>query len=84
MAIQSDGKIVVAGSTSTGEYETSDFAVARYNIDGTLDKAFSEDGKLTTDLGVEESAYSVAIQSDGKIVVAGSTSTGSMKFLILL
>lgn len=65
VAIQSDGKIVVAGTSD------NDFALARLNTDGTLDTAFDTDGIVTTDLGSIELAYAVAIQSDGKIIVAG-------------
>ncbi len=72
LAIQTDGKIVVAGqayNTNTGNY---DFALARYNSNGTLDNSFDGDGKLTTDFfGNDDIAYSLAIQTDGKIVVAG-------------
>ncbi len=50
----------------------SDFALARYNTDGSLDNTFSDDGKLTSDFGAYDNVNSVAIQSDGKIVVAGS------------
>jgi uncharacterized delta-60 repeat protein len=77
VAIQSDGKILVAGVISSG-FLTSDFAVARYNADGTLDTAFGGDGIVTTDfpnpLGFDISrvlGHSVALQRDGKIVVAG-------------
>ena len=70
VAVQSDGKILVAGScTLTGSY--SDFAVARYNIDGTLDTTFSGDGKFTTDFGGKDTGSSVVVQGDGKILVAG-------------
>jgi uncharacterized delta-60 repeat protein len=67
VAIQADGKIIVAGSSG------GDFAVARYNTDGSLDTSLDADGKLTTDFGGSEGdgANSVAIQSDGKVVVAG-------------
>jgi uncharacterized delta-60 repeat protein len=65
VAIQSDGKIVVAGTNG------SDFALARYNTDGSLDTSFDSDGKQTTNMGGTDMAYSVAIQSDGKLVVAG-------------
>ena len=70
VAIQTDGKIVVAGYSLNGtDY---DFALARYNSDGTLDNTFDSDGKVTTDIGSNiEQGNSVAIQSDGKIVVAG-------------
>lgn len=72
-AIQSDGKIVVAGFSNSGaDY---DFALARYNSDGSLDTTFDSDGKVTTAIGTgHDFAYSVAIQSDGKIIAAGATS----------
>jgi uncharacterized delta-60 repeat protein len=74
VAIQSDGKIVVAGYCN---YPSTDFALARYNPDGSLDTTFDEDGKLTTAFGsTTDEATSVAIQSDGKIVVAGSSYNG--------
>ena len=65
VAIQSDGKIVVAGQTGT------DFALVRYNTDGSLDTTFGSNGWTTTDFGGTDCAYGVAMQSDGKIVVAG-------------
>ncbi len=68
VAIQVDGKIVVAGESG------SDFAVTRYNIDGSLDGTFSGDGKVITDIaGTNDIPYGIAIQADGKIVVAGSS-----------
>jgi uncharacterized delta-60 repeat protein len=71
VALQSDGKIVAAGRTETpGHLGT--FAVARYNSDGTLDTTFSGDGKLRTNFtDLNDEAKDIAIQSDGKIVVAG-------------
>jgi uncharacterized delta-60 repeat protein len=71
VAIQADGKIVVAGRCDPGN--NIDFAVARYNTNGSLDSTFDGDGKVTTNIGIwNDIGYSVAIQSDGKIVVAGS------------
>ena len=73
MALQSDGKIVVAGyghNTTTDH----DFAVARYNPDGSLDTTFGTGGKVITTMSTgngADQAYAVAIQSDGKIVIAG-------------
>ncbi|MCU7842016.1 MAG: DUF4347 domain-containing protein, partial [Candidatus Thiodiazotropha sp. (ex Troendleina suluensis)] len=64
---QSDGKILVAGSSD------DDFALVRYNVDGSLDTTFDVDGKVTTVLGGIEDGYSVTVQSDGKILVAGSS-----------
>ena len=76
VSIQSDGKIVVGGYTDNGS--TSYFALARYNTDGSLDKTFSSDGKQTTNFGFyAELGNSVAIQNDGKIIIAGSVFTGS-------
>ena len=70
VAIQSDGKIVVAGMSNSPA--TMDFAIARYNSDGSLDTTFDTDGLVTTDVAnLVDRAYAVAIQSDGKIVVAG-------------
>lgn len=75
VARQTDGKLVVAGYTGTNGMSgfDYDFAVARYNPDGSLDTTFDGDGKLTTDFGTNaDLANAVAIQpSDGKIVVAG-------------
>ena len=69
VAIQSDGKIVAAGYSDNGS--NRDFALTRYNSNGSLDTTFDGDGKVTTDFGSIDTALSVAIQSDGKIVVAG-------------
>ncbi|UQX01270.1 calcium-binding protein [Streptomyces sp. RerS4] len=63
LALQSDGRIVAAGSASG-------FALARYNADGSLDTGFDGDGRVTTGFGT--SAEGVALQSDGKIVTAGA------------
>ena len=74
VTIQSDGKIVVAGNSSNDDTNSEDFAVARYNKNGSLDTLFSKDGKLTTNFNYADVIYSSVIQSDGKIVVAGLTS----------
>jgi uncharacterized delta-60 repeat protein len=79
IAIQPDGKIVAAG------YSNNDFAVARYNSDGSLDATFSGDGMVTTDINSgADQGYAVAIQSDGKIVVAGyGISGGNYDFAVV-
>src|SRR5438105_2766982 len=78
VGLQADGKIVVAGSASAGSALV--FAVARYLTDGTLDAGFGSSGKTTVSFGSSKGnspqtsdteARSVAIQADGKIVVAG-------------
>lgn len=82
VAIQPDGKIVIAGSAYDGNGD--DFALARYNTNGTLDNTFTSDGLLTTDFGTSEDiAHSVAIQPDGKIVAAGITGDVSRDFAIV-
>jgi uncharacterized delta-60 repeat protein len=67
VAIQPDGRIVVAGMTQTG-----DFGVARLDSEGILDPSFGSGGIVTTRFtnGVDQ-AFGVAVQTDGKIVVAG-------------
>ncbi len=76
VVMQSDGKILVAGYASIGS--SNDFALARYNADGTLDTTFSGDGKVTTDFGGYDHGLSVVMQSDGKIIVAGFASSGNI------
>jgi uncharacterized delta-60 repeat protein len=76
VAIQGDGKIVVAGETRrfTRVGIAGRFALARYETDGSLDTTFGGgDGKVTTDLTPGwDRGSGVAIQADGKIVVAGA------------
>ncbi|MBD9360635.1 DUF4347 domain-containing protein [Methylomonas fluvii] len=74
MVLQSDGKIVVAGQAFNST-TYADFAVARYNSDGSLDTSFNGTGKVTVDLGTNstDQSYSVALQSDGKILLSGFT-----------
>ncbi len=71
IAIQRDGRIVVAGAYYTTG--SSEFAVVRFNTDGTLDQNFGAGGKVTTSLffGAWSEAHAVAIQRNGRIVVAG-------------
>ncbi|TAN49177.1 MAG: DUF642 domain-containing protein [Methylococcaceae bacterium] len=68
---QADGKILVAGYSSNGL--NKDFAVARYNKNGSLDASFSQDGTVTTDFGIgDDLAYGIAVQPDGRILLAGT------------
>jgi uncharacterized delta-60 repeat protein len=71
VVIQSDGKIVVAGYSWIDSTSRADFAVVRYNSNGTLDTSFGTSGVVTTDFGSSSEIRSIAIQSDGKIVAAG-------------
>ncbi|MFA7281279.1 MAG: DUF4214 domain-containing protein, partial [Sterolibacterium sp.] len=70
IALQADGKILVAGDGGSN----ADFALTRYNTDGSLDVSFDGDGKLTTDFGGTDESYSIRLQSDGKILIAGTRS----------
>ncbi len=71
MALQPDGKIVVAGSAQYGTFEVC--AVARYNPDGSFDPGFDEDGKNYVLLNNHFVCTSGAIQTYGKIVASGLT-----------
>lgn len=75
LAIQPDGKIVVVGSAKIGAH--SDFALVRYNSDGSPDTSFSGDGQLTTAIGAGDDAANAVIIAFNKIIVAGSSSNGS-------
>ena len=71
VVIQADGKIVVAGY-GVGSGGSLEFAVVRYNTDGSLDTTFGTGGKILTPVGTANGVgNSVTVQADGKIVVAG-------------
>jgi uncharacterized delta-60 repeat protein len=77
LALQSDGKIIAAGTDyvnfSSDDSSNTDFALARYNTDGTPDATFGVGGQITTDFdGFNDDVFSVLIQPDGKIVAVGS------------
>ena len=81
IAIQTDQKIVVAGRAggSSGRY-----ALARYDVDGSLDATFGGDGKVMTNLTSNwDHAWGLAIQPDGKIVAAGASGSAGGAFSVL-
>lgn len=87
IAVQADGKIVVAGFSYQGPFAAGgtgdDFAVARLNSNGSLDTSFDGDGKKTIDFSnYEEQASSVAVLANGKIVVAGTTDSNYGNFAV--
>ena len=73
VAVQPDGKIVAAGAAA-GRSFTGVFAIARFLSDGSLDPSFSGDGMATTRVrpGGGDEAHAVAVQPNGKVVVAGT------------
>ncbi|MFB8828765.1 delta-60 repeat domain-containing protein [Azotobacter sp. CWF10] len=76
MALQPDGRILVAGmSRVSGDPNSNyNFSVVRLNADGTLDTSFSDDGKAIFDVGGSyDEGRSLTVQSDGKILLAGSS-----------
>jgi uncharacterized delta-60 repeat protein len=85
LAIQKDGKIVAAGITQLGG-DLTDIAVARYNLDGSLDTSFGANGTVTTDYNVQDQAAGLVIQKDGKIIAVGTSanSAGAAPLFILV
>jgi uncharacterized delta-60 repeat protein len=83
VAIQSDGKIVAAGFAADGR---DHFALARYNINGSLDSSFGSGGRVTTDILVNGLARvnAIALEPDGKIVVAGVSDAANHRPVISL
>jgi uncharacterized delta-60 repeat protein len=78
LAVQSNGQIVVAGYAFNPSTSSNDFALARYNANGTPDLGFGPGGVVTTDFaGGDDRAEGLVIQSNGMIVAAGSAFTGS-------
>ena len=82
MVIQPDGKIVVAGDANflNADYGVVGFGVKRFNTDGSADNSFGTSGESDvivvnhlpiSNFALDDHANSVALQSDGKIVVAG-------------
>ncbi len=75
VVLQPDGKIIVAGYAFVNLND--DFAVARYNPNGSLDTGFGSGGRVVTDfVGGTDHGLAVALQLDGKIVVAGNAYNG--------
>ena len=71
MLLQPDGKILMVGGSGT------DFVMARYFADGTLDGSFGEDGLVTTDIaGGADAAFGAALAADDYIIVVGSARVG--------
>jgi len=78
VAIQSNGKIVVAGDATTAS-PGDDFVLVRYNSDGSLDNSFGVSGIATTDFGGTDYSAAVVIQPNGQIVIAGYSLNGRIR-----
>jgi len=87
-AVQSDGKVVVVGHAANPEAHHDTFALARYNTDGSLDTEFGVDGQVLTAVnpetgaGPEDRANSVAIDGEGRILIAGETGSFLYDFAV--
>lgn len=83
VVVQSDQRILVTGVASNGT--DTDFALLRYNVDGSLDTTFGNGGLVLTDFAHgDDEALALALQADGRIVAAGSASTGgSLDFALV-
>lgn len=82
VAIQPDGRVIAVGSVPRSGGTDTDFAVMRFLADGTPDPSFGSAGRVTTDFaGLNDVARAVAIQPDGAIVAAGTTTTAAGAFL---
>lgn len=73
LVLQPDGKMVVAGYSAKAarQYATTKFLMARYEADGSLDRTFSQDGKVTTDFGYDSAAFGLVLRPDGRLVASG-------------
>ncbi len=76
VTLQRDGRILTAGRKENGFH--SDFAMVRYQTNGQLDTLFGEHGIVTTNLREEDEAFSIAVQPDNLIVLAGFASISAM------
>ena len=89
LAVQPDGKILWAGSAPDPNGLTSDFAIARFNPDGTLDSGFGTGGRVTTQFfnppmaGAQQGAAALLVQPDGKILAVGEGNTPTQNELFL-
>jgi uncharacterized delta-60 repeat protein len=72
VAVQPNDRIVIAGYTG----QSADFGLARFRLNGKLDRSFGNGGTVRIDFGGIETAHDVAVQDDGRIVVVGEAPVG--------
>ena len=79
--VQSNGKVLAIGSSTSNSFGVTTFNVVRYNEDGSLDSGFGTNGRTTVPFGgngADSLANAAALQSDGKIVVVGETTADAV------
>src|SRR5437660_960419 len=82
LVVQPDGKLVAAGVVFNGV--RWDFALARYNTNGSLDTTFGTGGKVVTAIGTDgDGASALVLQPDGKLVAAGNTEASTRDFVVV-
>lgn len=74
-ALDTSGKLVMVGRVSTTS-NNADFAIARFNTDGTLDLDFSNDGKVNVDYAANDDARAMVIDANNNIYLSGTTTGG--------
>src|SRR5258705_476236 len=80
IVVQPDGKLVAEGYSYSDNDIEYEFALVRYNTNGTLDSTFWTGGMVTTAIGDnDDGAYALVIQPDGKLVAGGYANDGSQK-----
>ncbi|MFN0139789.1 MAG: cohesin domain-containing protein [Pyrinomonadaceae bacterium] len=82
VAVQSDGKIILAGYTETTDGNT-DFALMRLQSNGTLDTTFGTNGNVVTDIASNDQVFSLALESNGKIMITGFIDVGGQADLAI-
>lgn len=80
-----DGKIIVAGYIHPVSGSVACYVVARYNTDGTIDTTFGSNGRriIVANQTLISTAYRIAIQPDGKVLIAGMTTAGTDTALVM-
>ena len=83
VAVQADGRVLVAGNADNGGTGL-DLAAARWSAAGVPDASFGSSGVAVLDVaGTDDRAFDLAVQTDGRIVLAGSTESGGLKVMLL-
>lgn len=84
LALQPDGKILLAGGAAVATNGSKDFALLRYQSNGLRDSSFGVNGIRTISFGTgDDVARAIALQADGKILLAGTATTGNGSLMAL-